>query len=210
MNNIKLLPICILLISFGLISKDGYSQKRNSIGITLRIETTSERTDSIDNCFTKTAQKNWNPTIGFSYERIISKHFQLGIELNYRQYKNELAIPIPYGSNSTAIRYITVTEAFITMPIQVKYKSNILNISLGPTLDYYLSWKQEKDEIYNFKINSYERFFNQKISLGLLGSVSKSLDVNNQISIEPSFYYNQIFSFTRAYYGFAIATRFKF
>jgi hypothetical protein len=203
------LPVIIFIFLATCCTKT-YCQGKNEAGISFQIEKMPRLMEDIGPGATKTAQTKLTFSFGAWYERIFSKHSSGETGLKYRQAINEIIIPVPAAPNNVAFVHYFIIEKFLSLPVLYKYSSRIINLSAGPSLDYFLSWKEQKNKNPTVPLQSYKLFFDKKLSIGLLTSISKTVNLTKKIIIEPSIYYNTILSFKRSYYGISIAAKHRF
>ncbi|TKK64047.1 hypothetical protein FC093_23405 [Ilyomonas limi] len=206
----RLFLLTSALIIFNTFCTKIYCQQKDQIGINVQIGKTPQQIENISSGAIKTTHGNLKFGFGILYEKTFSKHSGCEIELKYRHATNDLALALLLGTNNINWVHYNISENFLSVPITYKYRSKILNVSAGPSLDYFLSWKQHKETPYNLTLPSYTSFFDKKISVGVLATISKTIPVDKKISIEPSLYCNPILSFKRTYYGVSIATKYTF
>lgn len=138
--------------------------------------------------------------IGISYEHQITKHsgYETGLF-----YKSQLVSS--YVIVSATPSDFQIRENYLSLPIQYKYFSSIINISLGANLDYYIGWD---DVDSNIKILSYNT--SDKFNYGLMAKVSKSITVLPNIVVEPDIRINQMLNHNRFYYGVGLSIKYIF
>jgi hypothetical protein len=199
----------LLLLSLLASTNDGSCQKKNELAITLQAENITKRSEGINPGAIKNAHPDWSFSFGGVYERMFSNHSSGVIGVKFRKALNDIFIPVPAGANLTDYVHFLVAENFLTVPFLYKYNSNLINISAGTSFDYFLSWKQQERYFYE-PLQTYDLFFDRKLSIGLLTSISKKFHVDKNIILEPSIYYNRILSFNRTYYGCSFEIKYKF
>ena len=203
------LSICTLALQFYFHNKAD-CQTKKEIGISLQIEKTTALTEEVYPYNTKTSNTNPNFGFGVIYERAFSKHSSCVIGGKYRRAVNDITYPIPSGGNSVIFIHYSIVENFVGLPFSYKYNSDIVNLSTGIVLDYFLSWRQQKGKSYFAPLPSYDLYFNKKLSVGILTSISKTLALDKNIFFEPSIYYNPMLTFKRTYYGISVSMKYIF
>ncbi|RYE55431.1 MAG: hypothetical protein EOP48_10225, partial [Sphingobacteriales bacterium] len=122
---------------------NAYAQKSTSIGLNFTFET---------------ANGPLRPGIGVMGERRLSKHSGLESGIYYRNYVYDqyLTFEAPAGSPGGPFTFatLTISEQLISIPVLYKYYSRILNASVGPTLDFYIGWRQ-KNKTAMLTVNDY-------------------------------------------------------
>jgi len=183
-NTYKILVLFLFLFQFSILT---YSQKQSFIGINFTEEWTSNN--------------NIRHGIGFTFERQMtsSSGFETGLYL--RTFTEDLVQTL-----NTNDYNVSISEVYCSLPILYKYYSKILNISVGPTLDYFIGWHQRNDES-NLNITSYT--ISPKFDFGLLLKVSKPIQIIDKFSIEPEIRYNPIFKYSRYYLGIGIVAKYE-
>ena len=180
------------------------SRNRNEIGVVGQAEKTSEYNNQFSDGSRKTSHHNWSYGVGITYERIFSSRSSLNVQLKYRRALSELFIP---GAIPGDTSHYLIDENFITVPILYKL-SGFISLAIGPTLDYFVTWK-DQEKYGATKLQNYDQYFDQTVSLGLQASISKKIIIGNLV-IEPSIYYNKIITVKRNYYGAAVELKYKF
>lgn len=196
------------LFSLLTISYAAYCQKKNEFGIVLQGENTARHSEEINPGATKNSHTDWRPGFGAQYERILGKHSSAILGVKYRSAINDIYIAVPTIVNFTDYAHFLVKENFLTMPVQYKYSFSFVSISAGTSLDYFLSWK-DLQKYYYAPLQSYDRFLDKKLSIGLLGSISKKISIDKKVMLEPTVYYNRILSFDRTYFGGSLEIKYK-
>lgn len=163
------------------------SQKQTIVGLSLTGENTSS--------------SNFVVGIGGTFERQFTKSSAFETGLYYRNFKVYQQVLVNYS----VYGFRNIKEEYVSIPVLYKFKSSILNFSIGPTFDFYLGWKTT-GESSNIGKEGYDA--NTKFYVGLLGKVSKTISLTDRILFEPEFRYNPIFSNQRSFYGGAISFKY--
>ena len=203
--------IIATIIIFCTFFSQTYCQNKNKIGLDVQLENESKGIVKLPYESTERYYQSSNFIIGISYERLLSKKSSIEIEFKYRHLLNGYSFFIPAGSNSLFQVNVSGKESFISCPILYKYSMSFINISLGPTLDYFLQWKQTTSNsgfLYQKQLADF--FFPNKLSLGFLIKISKSIKIYKKIVTEPGIFYNPIVSYQRNYFGLSITTKYSF
>jgi hypothetical protein len=201
------LPTTAFII-LNILCAKAYCQKTNQIGINFQLEETPIQAESINPGVTKATHNNLNLGFGAMYEVAYNKHSSTEIGLKYRHAINSLKVAIATAPGNIDFLHFDVIENYISLPILYKYNTRIFTISAGPSLDYFLSWNQQKETPYDATLPSYKPFMDKNLSLGLLMSLSKTIKVEKKIAVEPSIYYNPVLSYKRTYYGISVTTKY--
>ena len=134
---------------------EGYCQKKNEFGISLQLENTTKHSEEISPGTTKTAHTGWNLSFGGVYERAFSRESSVILGIKYRKALFDIFVPVPAGANFSTYAHFLVEENFLTIPIQYKHNFQIISISAGTSLDYFLSWEDQKK--YYAPLPTYEK-----------------------------------------------------
>ena len=145
------------------------------------------------------------PGIGAKIERKLTRRSGIESGLYYRTYGQDVYITIT-GPDATEFFPVKVSERILSIPVLYKYYSRIVNISLGPTFDFFLGWKQ-RNMSNVLVVNDYS--IDPNFSVGLMGKVSKNISLTEKISLEPELRYNYNFTYDRTYVGFGVAGQYK-
>ena len=185
-----------------------FSQSLNRIGITFIAD--------------KTFSTSFRSRVGISFERLLNKYSSLGIELNYRTFiDDKLIIQIPYGSNYIGEDQVTILQKFINVPLLYYFKTKILTFSIGPSVDIYIGFKDEKHSGFFLPYLTSDQYkFDNQLLWGAMAKISKTIQLNNKFILEPDIFFNPIFttyslysnrySHTRQYYGLGIVAKYIF
>ena len=206
MGNKAIILLFVLSILYG---TNVFSQNKNRIGVSLLAD--------------KASTSKFRAAFGISFERRVNKHNSAEIGIYYRTTVDDNVIvysPSP-GGNFVVSEQFFILEKFISIPLLYNYRSNTVNISIGPSMDIYTGWEEQK-HVTNppasaaVPLQSYK--FDHKLLWGAMAKVSKTFKVSNKLLIEPYVYANPIFtsyslysksfSETRQYYGVAITAKY--
>ena len=175
----------LLLPLLALITISTLAQKQNKIGI----EVTAERTGG-----------EFTTGLGVTFDHQVSQHNGLESGIFYRTNKSEYLFNL-----QNQLSTYTIIEKFISVPILYKYFSPILNLSAGPTLDFYLGWKQKHIEN-NVLINSYS--LSKNVFVGFMIKAGKPINLSDKMILEPEARLNPIIG-SNTVYGFGLALKYK-
>ena len=125
---------------------------------------------------------------GLSYENQLSKHHGFELGLNYRSKVES------FYYNYPALGFVNqqVREDYLSFTIMYKFYSNIVNISTGVTLDYFVGWKDLTKQS-NLEITSYS--IGRKYFVGWAFKVGKSIKLSPKFILEPEIQINPIFDY---------------
>lgn len=186
------LSVLALLIALlvGATNSISYAQKTNYIGLNSTLETTSS---------------SFKPGIGFLFERKMTKRSGIETGLYYRNYMQTGLVTISDASGYQSFS-LDISESHLSIPALYKFYTNIVNLSAGPSFDFYLGWRQKhKNAVINLDSYSIDPAF----SIGLMGKISKSITLNKQFALEPELRLNHILTFNRTFIGLGIAGKYK-
>ena len=164
-----------------------FSQKKNIVGITLTGEITSA--------------SDFVAGIGATFERQLKKHSGFETGIYYRTFKTNGTLQV--GGN---FYNFIIAERHLSIPFLYKFYSSIINLSVGPTFDFYIGWTQ-KNKSSLVMVNSYN--IDPNFGLGLIGKVSKRIEISKKFILEPEIRFNPILSRNRAYLGIGMGAKYK-
>jgi hypothetical protein len=118
-----------------------FSQKANYIGANLTLENSSS---------------NFQPGFGVLFERKFNKNRGIETGIYYRacELNNNVIVNDGMGSR---ILPLYVLERYISIPILYKLYTRFLNVSAGPTFDFFVGWKQ-KNKSPLLSVDAYKAF----------------------------------------------------
>jgi len=195
--------LCLVFFIFSFVSQP-FAQNKNRVGISAGAD--------------KASTADVRPISGISYERIIQKHHSVEIGIYYRLTMNDNLIV-----SGPVFEQFFILEKFISVPLLYNYRSKAVNISIGPTTDFYIGWEEKKyvasqPPTNPPKLEDYK--FDNKVLWGAMAKVSKTFELNGRLIVEPYIYANPIFttytlysgnfSETRQYYGAAVTLKLAF
>lgn len=205
----KAIVLTVVLIVLQVATISASAQRNNELGLALHLERSPKVTTYIPPGAYKSTKGGVESIFGLSYERLFTKHSGLALEINFRKSRNELQIPQASGANYTQMMHISAVENIISLPLLYRYHSRFLNLSLGPTVEYFTSARQP--DRYGPTPDDYKTYFvEQELSLGVLAAISKAVPVASGLGIEPGLYYNTVLSFERSYYGASLGVKYRF
>jgi hypothetical protein len=185
----KLRPLVLFFTIAFFTAFNSSAQKATYAGLNFTVESTSGAL---------------RPGIGAKLERKLTRRSGIESGLYYRNYVHGLVVTVVNGNRFENFP-VTVSERQISIPILYKFYSRIVNISIGPTFDFYLDWKQKNKS--SVVVNDYS--VDPNFSIGLMGKLSKSFSLTEKIFLEPEVRYNVNFTFDRIFAGFGVAGQYK-
>lgn len=190
------LPLVVLL---SCLSFTVFGQKNNAVGLGVTSELVKNN--------------NLRFGLGLTYERKLSTHLFLETGLFYRTIKIDYEIEVTsYGSSgvyssNTEIYNSQIIEKYLSLPILLKFHTKILNISLGPNIDYFIDWKERKASP-NFETVRYS--ISPKLNYGFQFKVGKQINLSEEIAIEPELRYSKMLDVNNHYLGIGIGGKYRF
>lgn len=201
-----------VFIFAALFCSSAHSQNKNRIGYDLQLGYQPGNVVDSKYVTNKSYQTKTIPSFGIVYERVLSKKSSIEFEIKYRISPNEYTIYVPGGANLTVKVNFSGEEFFLSFPILFKYSTQILNLSLGPTFEYFVNWKQKASNYYipsgQSSLPNY--FFPDNWSVGLMFKISKSIIIGDKFILEPGIFYNPILSYKNNYLGLAVVIQYPF
>jgi hypothetical protein len=99
-----------------------------------------------------------------------------------------------------------LAHSFLSVPLMYKYYSNIVNVSLGCTIDFYVGSriKGPSKDIINLDRPS------TSASPGFIVKLSKSISFSDKIILEPDVHFTPNLGYEMAYIGVGLAIKSKF
>jgi hypothetical protein len=146
--------------------------------------------------------ENMRTGVAFSYENQLTKHHGFEIELNQRFADRYITGPVGDGTFQTS----HIIENYLSLPILYKFYSNIVNLSTGLNIDYFVGW----NDVTKFGVtepNSYN--INPKLYIGWVFKVGKTIPLSSKFILEPEIHFNPIFQYGYSYYGVAMKLKYK-
>ena len=197
------------LILMIILSNISFSQTKMSFGLDYSYNYTSN----------KLSGRSGTPfsMIGMTFELKKSKWVGFETGLLYRLYKDELVTGFDPSYFSQEVR-----QEYISIPILYKVSTKVLNVSIGTTIDYcfgvqsflgdYSYPKGKTPYYYVLPYNQIVEYHNpyQNFYFGLVGKLSKEIQLNNRLNFEPQLRYSQNFSNNNNYHGLGFGCSVKY
>jgi hypothetical protein len=123
--------------------------------------------------------ENMRTGVAFSYENQLTKHHGFEIELNQRFADRYITGPVGDGTFQTS----HIIENYLSLPILYKFYSNIVNLSTGLNIDYFVGW----NDVTKFGVtepNSYN--INPKLYIGWV-KLGKRFLCHPNLFLNPKF-----------------------
>ena len=108
------------------------------------------------------------------------------------------------GTTGGQFLQVDVVDYHISVPVLFKYYNKIINISGGPSLDFYSGYKQtnHKDRV------TIPYSPSEKINFGLQGKLGKAIKLSPNLVFEPEGRFAYIFPTVRSYLGLGLALKY--
>ncbi|WP_075350084.1 hypothetical protein [Algoriphagus marinus] len=131
-----------------------------------------------------------------------------GIEsgLFYRTYRNSISVYVENPGIGRSIFFIEIGESHMTIPILYKFHTRIVNLSFGPTFDFFLGWKQKSGSP-DIEVNEYS--IDPNFGYGAMLKMSKSIQLSDFVSFEPDLRFNPVFTNGRVFGGVGLAFKYQ-
>ena len=167
-----------------------FAQKAKHLGLNATLETSST---------------NFRPSAGIIYEQRFTKRSGIETGIYYRNYIQNFVVIFnsPTGSSVANIR---LSERHLSIPALYKFYTRFVNISAGPSFEFYLGWKQKSD---SQTIKTVDYSNNSPFNIGLMAKIGRSIKLNERFNLEPEVRFNPIITNDRAYIGLGLAAKYK-
>lgn len=174
-----------LIIAVTLFSLNTSAQKENRVGI----EVTGENTGG-----------GFAAGLGATFERKLSRHSGFETGVFYRTIRRDFYVVLQNNFYS-----YTMAERYLSIPFLYKFSSSIVNVSVGPTVDFFIGWKEKnrRDETH---VDSYSA--TTSAFLGALLKISKEINLSDNLILEPELRLNPVIN-NNNIYGGGIAVKYK-
>ena len=167
-----------------------FAQKAKYLGLNATLETSSS---------------NFRPSAGIIYEQRFTKRSGIETGIYYRNYIQNLVV-IFNTPTSSDVANIRLSERHLSIPALYKFYTRLVNISAGPSFEFYLGWKEKSD---NQTIKTVDYSNNSAFNIGLMAKISRSIKLNERFNLEPEVRFNPIITNDRAYIGLGLAAKYK-
>lgn len=147
---------------------------------------------------------NFRPGLGLQFERQITRRSGIETGLYYRTFAQQGTITLNTQPGFINLPF-TVAERHISIPVLYKFYARIVNLHIGPTFDFYLGWKQ-LNKSSSLEVTDYS--IDPNFSLGLMTKISKTIRIDEKLTLQPELRLNPIISHGRFYAGFGIMGRY--
>lgn len=137
----------------------------------------------------------------FSFEKQLSKHS--GFEVGFSQRSADQYIDVLIGTN--AYQTFHILESYLTMPFLYKFHSDIINVSTGLSIDYFVGWK-DITKFGETEVTSYNT--NPIFYMGWVLKLSKTFPLSNKLFLEPQIKFNPILKYNFSYYAVSLSLKY--
>ena len=148
---------------------------------------------------------NLRPSVGLVIDHQGTRKSGIETRIFYRTFLSTNLIFVELDGLSNTF-FVDVRESHITLPILYKFHSRILNLSVGPTFDFFVGWKQTGGS-QEIEVNDYS--ISPSFGFGGMLKVSKGIRLSDQVYLEPDLRLNPVLSRSIIYGGFGIAIKYQ-
>lgn len=142
---------------------------------------------------------------GLILDHKITRRSGFEIGLVNRSKKVFGSVDFNFSDGQTLNQSFTIREYYLNLPILYKFNTQIVNLSIGPTLDLYMGWKQIGGSE-GLEVTSYSQ--NPKTYIGIMGKISKSIRLSEGLLLEPELRFNYL-NLGEKYIGLGVALKYK-
>ena len=156
--------------------------------------------------------------VGMTFELKKSRWVGFETGLLYRMYTDQLIM-----GDDPAYLWVDIKQKYLSIPISYKVSTKVLNISIGTNIDYCFGLQSIQNNSFSFPkgetpyyyllpnngLKTYNNPY-QKVYFGLVGKLSKEIQLNDQLIIEPQLRYSQNFSNNNNYQGLGLGCSVKY
>ena len=186
----------LLLVFASMGNHFAFSQKASFAGLTFTNEVTRHTFNR-----ELTRANDFRQGVGLIFERQMTTHLGFETGLFYRTDKREFILTV----NETSYLQ-SITESYLSLPLLVKFYSRFLNVSIGPSVDYFVGWRETSSNS-DVKTTSYK--IRPLMNFGIMGKLSKAIFLTDHIILEPEIRFNPMFKYYNYYAGIGIALKYK-
>lgn len=140
----------------------------------------------------------WRPGLGVGLLRRLTKRSGFETGLYYRNYEVVTSARLDLGDGlGPQTFFARLNERNLMIPLLYRFQNRWIHLSLGPTFDFYMGWKQTKD--LGLQVNSYSR--TPSIDMGAMVKVGVPIELSDKLKILPELRLNPTFQYYRIYGG---------
>jgi hypothetical protein len=160
-----------------------------------------ERKTEIGLAFTMDAPDGyytWRPGLGIGLHRRLSKRSGFETGLYYRNYEIVTSARVDLGDGMGRQTFFAhLNERNLMIPLLYRFQNRWVHFSLGPTFDFYMGWRQTRDQ--GLQIDSYSR--SPSVDMGAMAKIGVPLEISGKLKILPELRLNPTFQYQRIYAG---------
>ena len=184
------LPLFLFALLILTAGNSAFAQKAKYVGLSGTLETSSSA---------------FKPGFGLQYEQRFTLRSGIETGMFYRNYQQGLIVTMSDGTNSVTSA-VNVAERHLSIPALYKFHTKFVNISAGPTFEFFMGWRQtNRDPV--VKVDDYN--LQNEFNIGVLAKISKDIRINQRFVLEPEMRLNPIVTNDRAYIGFGIGGKYR-
>src|SRR2546423_1552644 len=128
--NNRAIRLLFFFLVFTFFSRQAKSQGGHYLGFALKKE--------------KRSMTKVRNVVGLSMEEVLNAHNSLRMQRNYRTIIDKnLIIEIPNSVNFSVDERFFIKQKFLSASALYTYKTKLLNLTIGPSVDFYLGWNEE-------------------------------------------------------------------
>jgi hypothetical protein len=144
--------------------------------------------------------EGWRPGFGIGLLRRVSKRSGFETGLYFRNYPEFISV----STNNRTFEAV-IHERNLMIPLMYRFQNKWLHFSFGPTVDFYMGWKQVSGT--DISVDTYER--SPAIDLGIMTKIGVPITVSDKIKILPEVRFNPAFVFYRVYGGVGVTVWYR-
>lgn len=143
---------------------------------------------------------DFNPVVGITYERGLSKWTSLEFGLFYRTNMKELYLSID-GPDFSISEWSKVTQGFVSVPLLFRMSTRYAHFSIGPQLEIFSTWQQlAKGQI---TIEDYS--IDPRVTLGPILKIGREIKFKETLILEPEIRLGvRSFGFGEGFFGLGL------
>lgn len=143
---------------------------------------------------------DFNPVVGITYERGLSKWSSLEFGLFYRTNLKDLYLSVN-GPNFSITESSRISEGFVSIPFLFRMSNRYVHFSLGPQMEIFSIWQQlAKGQI---TIDDYS--INPRVTLGPLLKLGREIKFKETLILEPEIRLGvRSFGFGEGFFGLGL------
>lgn len=183
----RFIPIALILSTSTLLAVQLHAQKAVKVGLNFTAEVNSAHFASAG--------------IGANLEKRITRHSGIETGIYFRAFQQDFFFRVDPDAY-----YAVVAERYLSIPVLYKFYSRIVNLSVGPSFDFFVGWADKSNDS-RFKVSTYS--IQPGFNVGMLAKMSKKIRLSDRFDLEPEIRVNPIFTSYRVYGGAGLALKYK-